>query len=55
MLKYTTIDEEQYTKIKKDDVWMLATDALEIHAIDAIIPPLHNGKQPEEDHDWEIK
>ena len=55
VLKYTTIDEEQYTKIKKDDVWMLATDALEIHAIDAIIPPLHNGKQPEEDHDWEIK
>lgn len=55
VLKYTTIDEEQYAKIKKDDVWMLATDALKIHAIDTIIPPLHNGNQIKDDPDWEIK
>ena len=34
---------------------MLATDALKIHAIDAIVPTLHSGKQPENDHDLEIK
>ena len=37
VLNCTNIDEAKYKEIKKDDIWMTATDALEIQAIDEIV------------------
>ena len=37
VLDCTNIDEARYKDIKKDDVWMTATEALEIQAIDEIV------------------
>lgn len=40
VLEKTSISEEMYEKHKKDDLWLLADEALKYNIIDAIMPEI---------------